>query len=126
MELVNLLERADSAGLTLEARGDRLIVTGPEEAEPIVRELSEHKAEVLDALRARTASRPNYSTVKEVKVHKAAPQFHGVTTDQPAKVVLGGIDHYVAVEAGMWFFDRGGGWTCAGDALAERIERELG
>jgi hypothetical protein len=123
--VVNLLNRAYSAGLTLEACGDRLIVSGPEEAEPIVRELSEHKAEILAELRARNASPPSYPTAKELGVHKAAPQFHGVTTVQPAKVILNHLTYRVAVECGMWFFDRGGGWTCASNATAKRIEKEL-
>jgi hypothetical protein len=125
MGIADLMERAHSAGLTLEVRGNKLIVSGPEEAEPIVQELSERKAEVVAALRATTASLPSCSTAKELGVHKAAPQFHGLTRVQPATVVLNHMAYRVAVECGLWFFDRGGGWTCASNATAKRIEKEL-
>jgi hypothetical protein len=54
MELLTLLRRARAAGLSLTVAGDRLTVRGPRAAEPIVRELAAHKAEVLDFLRQAT------------------------------------------------------------------------
>jgi hypothetical protein len=45
-----LIHRAQDAGLRLEAAGNTLKITGPKEAEPIVRLLAQHKAQVLEVL----------------------------------------------------------------------------
>ena len=55
MDVLKLLTEARSAGLTVEAQGDRLIVKGPKQATVIVKELGEHKAEVMAALAAISA-----------------------------------------------------------------------
>ena len=47
-----LLDQARSAGLTVEAHGDKLVVRGPKRAEAIVRELVQHKAAVMEVLTA--------------------------------------------------------------------------
>jgi hypothetical protein len=47
---VALLHRARDAGLQVEAAGEMLKITGPKRAEPVVKLLAEHKAEVLAAL----------------------------------------------------------------------------
>ncbi len=54
MDGLELIQRASAAGLTLKAVGDRLIVHGPTTAEPLVRELLDHKVEVLAALHDRS------------------------------------------------------------------------
>ena len=50
MDAVALLRRAKEAGLCVEPAGDTLKVRGPKNAEPVVKLLAEHKAEVLAAL----------------------------------------------------------------------------
>jgi hypothetical protein len=51
---VTLLRRARDAGLRVEAAGDKLLIRGPKQAEPIVKLLAEHKAEVVAALTPET------------------------------------------------------------------------
>jgi hypothetical protein len=50
MDAVALLRRAKEAGLCVEPAGDTLKVRGPKNAEPVVKLIAEHKAEVLAAL----------------------------------------------------------------------------
>jgi hypothetical protein len=50
VDIVTLLHRAHDAGLRVKPVGDQLLVQGPRRAEPIVRLLAEHKAEVMVAL----------------------------------------------------------------------------
>ena len=62
MDAVTLLRRAHDAGLRVKPVGDQLLVQGPRRAEPLVRLLAAHKAEVMAALtkgddRAGAASR---------------------------------------------------------------------
>jgi hypothetical protein len=51
MDPLILVERARDAGLRLEVADASLKISGPGKAEPLVRLLAEHKAQVLDALR---------------------------------------------------------------------------
>jgi hypothetical protein len=50
MDVLALLHQAKDAGLRLESAGDKLLVRGPKHAEPVVKLLPEHKAEVLGPL----------------------------------------------------------------------------
>jgi hypothetical protein len=50
MDAVALLHRAQEVGLRIEPMGEKLLVRGPKRAEPVVKLLAEHKAEVLAAL----------------------------------------------------------------------------
>ena len=50
MDGLALLHRARDAGLRLEVAGNALKITGPKEAEPFVRLLAKHKAQVSEAL----------------------------------------------------------------------------
>ena len=50
MGVLALLEEARAAGLTVEARGDRLVIRGPRSAGPLARTLGESKAEILAIL----------------------------------------------------------------------------
>jgi hypothetical protein len=50
MEPLAILREAEQAGLKLRVEGDKLAVSGPRKAEPIVRRLAECKAEVMAAL----------------------------------------------------------------------------
>jgi hypothetical protein len=51
MDPVILLQRARDAGLRLEVADTSLKVSGPRKAEPLVRLLAQHKAQLLEALR---------------------------------------------------------------------------
>lgn len=51
MDPLILLQRAQDAGLRLQLADTSLKISGPRKAEPLVRLLAEHKAQVLDALR---------------------------------------------------------------------------
>ena len=42
MDALSLLDRAREAGLAVVVAGDKLIVRGPKQAEPVVRLLAEH------------------------------------------------------------------------------------
>ena len=53
MDAVTLLRRAHDAGLRIKPVGDQLLVQGPRRAEPLVRLLAAHKAEVVAALTQR-------------------------------------------------------------------------
>jgi hypothetical protein len=50
VDAVTLLRRAHDAGLRIKPIGDQLLVEGPRRAEPVVRLLAAHKAEVMAAL----------------------------------------------------------------------------
>jgi hypothetical protein len=47
---ITLVHQARAAGMTLRAEGNKLVIRGPESAEPIVDALREHKVEVLALL----------------------------------------------------------------------------
>ena len=51
MDPLILLQHARDAGLRIGVAGTSLKIRGPRKAEPLVRLLAEHKAQVLDALR---------------------------------------------------------------------------
>jgi hypothetical protein len=55
MDALVLLQRAREAGLRVESFGDTLTVRGPKEAEPVVKLLAAHKAEVLATLAPTTS-----------------------------------------------------------------------
>jgi hypothetical protein len=50
VDAVTLLRRAHDAGLRIKPVGDQLLVEGPRRAEPLVKLLAAHKAEVMAAL----------------------------------------------------------------------------
>ncbi len=50
MDGLNLLAEAQAAGLRVEAQGERLIVRGPRQAEPLAKRIIEHKNDVMQAL----------------------------------------------------------------------------
>jgi hypothetical protein len=55
MDALTLLDQAREAGLAVACDGDKLLVRGPRGAEPVVRQLAEHKAEILTALAEATS-----------------------------------------------------------------------
>ena len=50
MDALALLHRAQEVGLRIEPLGDKLLIRGPKRAEPVVKLLAKHKAEVLAVL----------------------------------------------------------------------------
>jgi hypothetical protein len=58
MEPLAILREAEQAGLKLRIEGDKLVVSGPRKAEPIVRRLAACKAEVMAALAAPPSPAP--------------------------------------------------------------------
>ena len=50
MDGLAILREAEQAGLKLRVEGDKLVVSGPRKAEPIVRRLAEHKADIMRVL----------------------------------------------------------------------------
>jgi hypothetical protein len=55
MDALTLLDQAREAGLAVACDGDKLLVRGPRGAELVVRQLAEHKAEILSALAEATS-----------------------------------------------------------------------
>lgn len=51
-----MLEAAEGAGLEVRIEGDRLIVRGPRKAEPVARQLLDHKAELVTHLSRASAT----------------------------------------------------------------------
>ncbi len=62
-----LLGEAQAAGLSVRAEGDRLVIRGPKEAEPVARLLLERKAMVLAALAEKPRGRRLYSRLLGVE-----------------------------------------------------------
>ena len=73
MDVLALLHQAKDAGLQLESAGDKRLVGGPKHAEPVVKLLPEHKAEVLRALAA-SASPGVRSVPKPPSRESTAPE----------------------------------------------------
>jgi len=126
-DLLELLDRALAAGLKMEARGDKLVVSGPKRAVAIAQELGRHKAEVLAALAAPATPPPPAPRSTHQGVYTVDPQFYPFTEGSPATVLLNGRKYSVAVYLRMWFFRLvpEAGWTCASTGTAAMIEEQL-
>src|SRR5437867_414014 len=66
MDLLDLFAEARSAGLTVTADDDRLIVRGPKSAERYALELLAHKVEILSILAAETILPPSLADYPRV------------------------------------------------------------
>jgi hypothetical protein len=66
MDGLTLLRRAQDAGLRLQAAGSALKITGPKEAEPLVRLLAEHKVQVLDALQVANGEQQKMQEMQKI------------------------------------------------------------
>ncbi len=108
MDALILLRRAQEVGLRVKPAGDKLIVRGPRDAEPVVRLLAEHKAEVLAALantaRSAEVSPPSPWFERVIPRAEAEPGLElpcasrrGRVEDRPDGVLL----HFCA-ECGAW------------------------
>ena len=92
MDGLSLLRQARNAGLRLEAAGDKLKITGPKAAEPVVKLLAAHKAEVLAALA---------NTPRETELLAQTPQFEQLAPleetvpglEQPCDARRGKVQH---------------------------------
>lgn len=76
MDGLTLLAEAQAAGLTVKIEGSRLLIRGPKRAEPLVRRLIEHKAEILAVVQApggAPALQLHPETVREVCGPSPAP-----------------------------------------------------
>ena len=61
-----LIREAEAAGLSIRADGDKLVIRGPRQAEPIARKLIAHKPAVLSVLRQPTTEpAPIIATISE-------------------------------------------------------------
>jgi hypothetical protein len=72
MDGLTLLCRAQDAGLRLEIAGTAIKITGPKKAEPLVRLLAEHKAQVMEALRLANGELQKMQEMQ--KIGPASPQ----------------------------------------------------
>lgn len=58
MDGLTLLQRAQEAGLAVQAKGDKLVIRGPKRAEPVALLLLDHKPDVLAVLSPRSLRDP--------------------------------------------------------------------
>ncbi len=141
MHPVNLVNRAKSAGLTVELQGNDLRIRGPKSAAAIVQELKEHKAAVWALLSTNVAAAA--VECQDVKTGSGLAEGQAVarctaarcSTNQswhpsettPATITHDGKSYDVAFTSGMWFFRRAPecGWTNCSDEFAAIIEEEL-
>src|SRR5262249_58762219 len=72
MDPLSLLARAHEAGIAVAIAGDKLVVRGPQRAEPVVRLLAEHKSAVMSALAADWRARYRETLAYWSALHPAA------------------------------------------------------
>jgi site-specific DNA-methyltransferase (adenine-specific) len=89
MGKLTLLDRARAAGLTVTAKGDRLVIKGPRRAEPVARMLLARKYEVMIELRTAGATSPNVTCDDEARPAEAAAptQYQCATCEDSGEVV---------------------------------------
>jgi hypothetical protein len=129
MDVLALLHEAKDAGLWLESAGDKLLARGPKHAEPVVKLLPEHKAEVLRALAA-SASPAVRSDAKPPSRESTVPEGNGEPgLNQPCAARRGRVEElpggsllHFCTECGAWGVfgygvnmraGRQGRWFCA-------------
>jgi hypothetical protein len=145
MDVVTLLDQAKSAGLSVEAHGDQLVVKGPKRAAAIVQELGRHKAAVLAILSPNAApgtAEPQHEKAASVSgskpkeneparpcatVSRSTAVSSAPSETAPATITHNGKTYEVAVECGMWFFRRApeAGWTACSEGFVAIIENQL-
>jgi hypothetical protein len=103
-----LLKRARDAGLRVEAAGDKLLIRGPKQAEPIVKLLAEHKAEVVAALTPETNEARRW---RERFTARTFEWYGGKREWQKAKELAWGeiLNEWHALHGRRW-----PAWECAG------------
>ena len=144
MQVLTLLDKAKSAGISVEACGEELVVKGPKRALTIMQELGRHKAAVLVVLSGKAvqpATEPQdgkATSVSSSKPKKSEPTRPCATVPSakvscppsetaPATITYNGETFEVAVTHGMWFFRRSpeAGWTACSEGFATMIEEQL-
>lgn len=142
MDVMILLERAKSAGLTVEAQGDRLLVKGPKRAATIVQELGRQKTAVLAVLSAKSSptatssggkadagrkQEPAQTARQCATVRRSTGECQAPSMDAPVTIAHDGEIYDVAVKTGIWFFRRSpeAGWTACSDDFTATIEEQL-
>jgi hypothetical protein len=145
MELLTLLERAKSSGLTVEARGDRLVVKGRKSAAAIAQELGRQKDAVLAMLSKEAhpaateptdgkpdtgaGTKPNLNSPahSSTTVNDSTNQSGAPSKSMPAAITFDGKTYEVAIISGMWFFRHSleAGWTACSGEFAALIEERL-
>lgn len=81
MDGLTLLREAESAGLRVHAEGDKLVIQGPQAAEPIALRLIEHKADVLPLVQSKTALAVLNLPHDTVPRETPAPQSDSIPTE---------------------------------------------
>jgi hypothetical protein len=109
MDGLTLIRRARDAGLRVEAAGDKLLIRGPKHAEPVVKLLAEHKAEVLASLAMPGAVALSYDDASE--------HLCGARRGRVEARANGAFLHY-CVECGRW-----GGFGCGVNLRAGQLGR---
>jgi hypothetical protein len=134
MGIVELLDEARTAGLTVEACGDRLRIQGPKRAEPLALQLLKVKSDVLAEL-ARSTAPSTDATSRDRTARDAATAGDGAPA--PGKsgyepVYLGNVTIKGQVlevhRQGAMLFSRRPGLAdlvCCGRELREAIEQQL-
>jgi hypothetical protein len=124
MDVMSLLNQAQAAGLAVTIRGDQLVVRGPKRAEAQAQELLQYKGAVMAALASITQPSPKVVPAEPLAV-KRLPRHRAQATS--GSITYQNTIYEVRQFAGMWFHSRNGGldWTCAEDAFAAMIEREV-
>lgn len=91
MDGIPLLRQARSAGLTVLAQGDKLVVRGPRRAGPLVEQLLAHKAEILDALFLETINPADLPADWHLfwDERAAIVEYDGGLQDSPARSIAG-------------------------------------
>jgi hypothetical protein len=126
MDPLILLQRARDAGLRLEVANTSLKISGPRKAEPLVKLLAEHKAQVLETLRLANGGLQKIQEMQ--KIGPASPQddLHLGTYSQSLAALraecpayVGAADWQQAIEDGHRFVTQWGkqaealGWAPA-------------
>jgi hypothetical protein len=110
MDGLTLLRRARDAGLRVEASGDKLLIRGPKRAEPVVKLLAEHKAEVLASLAMPGAVALSYDD--------AGSEHPCVARRGQVEVRANGLFLHYCVVCGRW-----GGFGCGVNLRGGRLGR---
>jgi hypothetical protein len=93
MDGLSLIQEARAAGLSVAAAGDRLVIRGPRQAEPVARKLIAHKSKVLAAL------------AENEGVGIAADVHEGLPDDAEAEAV--DLRHAYEERVGIRLYDAG-------------------
>jgi len=100
MDPLILVQRARDAGLRLEVADTSLKISGPRKAEPLVRLLAEHKAQVLEALRLANGELQKIQEMQKIGPARPQDDLHLGTYSQSLAVLRAECPAYV--DAADW------------------------